>query len=268
MRNFVFRLAALAGVLFALGACADSPTQSDQQRATDLAAPVQDKQVTPQGCVADGGVCLLPPERGGWCDPYEELDFSCEDDDQCMTSVGDPTDVTVQGCPGDGGGTPPPGGDTGGGDPGTTTPPDTTGEPVCEIDCPAEEEEFDTDICPQPLRGKTVTALIPVAGRNHEFQFTGRMDRVNPLMGRSPAWYKISGPTVSEDNWWIAQDGTIQLVCWGRWRFRNTLWVGRVYLQASDLHMVMAPGHPDFGSQPPYPPTDPSYPPTYPTGAP
>jgi hypothetical protein len=104
----------------------------------------------------------------------------------------------------------------------------------------------DSDICPQPLRGKTVTTLIEIAGRNHEFQFTGRMSRVNPLVGRSPAWYNISGPTLSEDNWWIAESGTIQLVCWGGWRFRNTLWVGTVYLQASDLHMVMAPGHPDF----------------------
>jgi maltoporin len=44
----------------------------------------------------------------------------------------------------------------------------------------------------------------------------------------------------------MAERGKIQLVCWGRWRFRNTVWVGKVYVQATDLHMVMSPGHPDF----------------------
>ena len=68
MRNLVLHLAAIAGVVLTLGGCADSPTQPDQQRAPDLAAPAQDEQVTPQGCVV-GGVCLLPPVSGGWCEP-------------------------------------------------------------------------------------------------------------------------------------------------------------------------------------------------------
>lgn len=254
MRNLVFRLATIAGVLFTLGACADSPTQSD--RAPDLAGPAQDEQVvTPQGCVSDG-LCVLPPISGGWCEPWMELDWDCDDGGgECMTSVGDPTDpegsVGVQSCPG--------GGDTGGGGGGGSTPPpggtdpgdepcieSDTGScsPVCEIDCEPTTE--DNSICPQPLEGRTLTTLVNVAGRNHEFQFTGTMKRVNPLVGRSPAWYKISGPTASEDTWWIAESGNSQLVCWGRWHFRASLWLGTVYVNATDLHMVMGPGHPDF----------------------
>jgi hypothetical protein len=103
MRNFMFRLATIAGVLFTLGACADSPTQSDQQRAPDL--PVQAAQV--EGCVSDG-LCVLPPISGGWCEPWMELDWDC-DGGECEESVGDPTDpeesVGVQSCPGGGGGT-------------------------------------------------------------------------------------------------------------------------------------------------------------------
>lgn len=38
MRNLVLRLAAIAAVVLTTSACADSPTQSDQQRAPDLAA--------------------------------------------------------------------------------------------------------------------------------------------------------------------------------------------------------------------------------------
>jgi hypothetical protein len=255
VRNLTLRRATIVGVLAILGACADLPTRADQQRAPDL--PAQDAQV--QGCVSDG-LCPLPPISGGWCEPWMELDWDCDDGGgECEASVGDPSDpegaVSVQSCPGGGDGDTGGGGGVGGGGgdggsgPGTVCPTSDTGscpEPVCEIDCPAEEEEFDSDICPQPLRGRTVTTLIDVAGRNHEFQFTGRMNRVNPLMGRSPASYTISGPTLSEDGWWIAESGTIQLVCWGRWRFRNSLWVGSVFVQATDLHMVMAPGHPDF----------------------
>jgi hypothetical protein len=116
MRNLVLRLAAIAGVLFTVGACADSPTQSDQQRAPDL--PAQDAQV--QGCVSDG-LCVLPPISGGWCEPWMELDWDCDDGGgECMTSVGDPGDpqesVRVQSCPGGGGGGTGGGGDSGGGD--------------------------------------------------------------------------------------------------------------------------------------------------------
>lgn len=261
MRRLMLRLSVLAGVVLTLGACADSPTQADQQRAPDLAAPPQDEQVAPQGCVIDG-LCVLPPISGGWCDPYEELDWSCDDDGggECMTSVGDPTDpegaTTVQGCPGGGGGggggtAPPPGGDPG------TTPPDSTTYP-CELDCPAEEEEENSDICPQPVGGRTLTYLATIAGRSHEFKFTGTMGRVNPLQGRSPAWYEISGPHVSRDSWWIAERGKILLVCWGRWHFRNSVWLGTIVVQDDDLHFVMGPGHPDFENQPPYPPTYPT----------
>ena len=248
MRKFVLRLALLAGTALTLGACADSPTQPDQQRAPDLAAPAQDEQVAPQGCVIDG-LCVLPPISGGWCDPYEELDWSCDDGGgECMTSVGDPTDpeaaTTVQGCPGDGGG-------GGGGDLGGGTPPPPGGDPgteepdECEGECPSEEY---SDICPQPILGKVATALVPIAGMNHEFKFEGPFWRVNPLVGRSPAWYRIPRPTLSKDDWWMAESGNIQLVCWGRYQIilGTRTWVGTMYVQSTDLHVVMGPGHPDF----------------------
>lgn len=252
MRSLVLRLAVLAGAVLTLGACADSPTQSDQQRAPELAAPAHDDQVAPQGCVIDG-LCVLPPITVDGCNPYEQLDWLCEDDGgECMTSVGGPTDpewTTVQGCPGtggDGGGpgggtTPPPPSDDPG-DPGTVCPTSDTGE------CTPEEEEEYSDICPQPILGKVATALVNVAGRNHEFKFEGPFWRVNPLVGRSPAWYKIPRPTLSRDDWWMAESGTIQLVCWGRYVIvlGTRTWVGTMYVQSTDLHVVMAPGHPDF----------------------
>lgn len=242
MRNLVLRVAFLGAVL-TLGACADNPAQSDQQREADLAAAAQDEQVTPQGCVADGGVCQLPPERGGWCDPYEELDFSCDDDGQCMTSVGDPRDVTVQGCPGDGdagGGYEPP---PGGADPGTP-PPATDSIPDC-VDCNPPEEE--STICPQPFLGNVQPALITIAGRNHEFSFssTPTYPFTRLTGGRSPATYEIGLPTTSRDAWWIAQAGTITVWCRGAWITRKH-WVGTLTVVDSDLHMVMGPGHPDF----------------------
>lgn len=111
-------------MVLTLGACADSPTQPDQQRAPDLAA----HDVQAQGCVEDGGVCLLPPvSSDDPCDPYQQLDNSC-DDDTCMMSApagGRPSEpgrpaepgrpgggLTTQGCTDGGGGT---GGDGGGG---------------------------------------------------------------------------------------------------------------------------------------------------------
>lgn len=256
MRTFVLRLAVLAGAMLTLGACADSPTQSSEQRAPDLSAPALDEQVAPQGCVIDG-LCVLPPISGGWCEPWMELDWDCDNGGgDCMTSAGDPTDPewvpTVLGCPGDGaggggGGTPPPPG----GDPGTTCPTSDAGEcptePVCELDCPDDgEEEENTDICPQPIRGKVATAFLNVAGRNHEFKFEGVFRRVNPMIGRSPAWYSIDRPALSKDGWWMAERGNLLLVCWGRWTLRNSLWVGTIYVQDTELHLVMAPGHPDF----------------------
>lgn len=243
------RLAAIAGVVLTLGACADSPTQADQQRAPDLPATAKDEQVAPQGCVIDG-LCVLPPISGGWCDPYEELDWSCDDDGggECMTSVGDPTDpeggTIVQSCPGGGGGDPggggtipPPPSD----DPGTICPTSDTGE------CPPEEEEY-SDICPQPILGKVATALVPIAGRNHEFKFEGTFWRVNPLVGRSPAWYKMDQPALSKDSWWMAESGQLLLVCWGRYAVitGRRVWLGTMYVQDTELHVVMGPGHPDF----------------------
>jgi hypothetical protein len=228
MRKLVFRLVVLAGVVLTLGACADSPTQSDH--APDLAA--QDEQVvTPQGCVSDG-LCVLPPISGGWCEPWMELDWDC-DTGECLSTIGpsDPTDSTVQGCPGGGGDTGggggwDGGGDGGGGDPGT----------ICiELytePCPSEEEEEYSDICPQPILGKVAIALVPIAGRNHEFKFEGTFSRVNPLVGRSPAWYEMDQPALSKDSWWMAESGNLLLVCWGRYGViaGKRLWFGTVYV--------------------------------------
>lgn len=170
MRNLVLRLAVLATMVLTLGACADSPTQSD--RAPDLTVPAQGElEVTPQGCVSDG-LCVLPPISGGWCEPWMELDWDCDEGGgECEESIGEPADpeaaVGVHSCPGGGDGdnwggyTPPPGG-TGPGDPGTICIQSYT-EP-----CTPEEEEY-SDICPQPILGKVATALVPIAGRNHEF---------------------------------------------------------------------------------------------------
>jgi hypothetical protein len=109
------------------------------------------------------------------------------------------------------------------------------------------DEEY-SDICPQPLLGKVATALVPIAGRNHEFKFEGPFYRVNPLVGRSPAWYRIHRPALSNDSWWMAESGNIQLVCWGRYVtvLGSRVWGGTMYVQNTELHVVMGPGHPDF----------------------
>lgn len=194
-----------------------------------------------------------PTDTVNGCNPYEQLDWLCEDDGgECMTSVGDPIDpewTTVQGCPGIGGG----GGDPGGG--GTLPPPpgDDPGDPdtICATpdtgECPPEEEEY-TDICPQPIRGKVATAMVNIAGRSHEFKFEGTFWRVNSMVGRSPAWYKMDRPALSKDSWWMAEGGQLLLVCWGRYVtvMGTRVWGGTVYVQDTEIHVVMGPGHPDF----------------------
>lgn len=242
MRNLIIRLAFLGAVL-TLGACADSPTQADRRSAPDLAAPAQDARLAPQGCVLDG-LCSLPPiVVDGGCDPWMELDWSCDNGGECMTAAGDPTDpdstITIQGCPGGGGGgsgggyTPPPGSE-----------PNPPAEGECE-DCNPPEEE--STICPQPFLGNTQPALITVAGRNHEFQFRSTVTYPFKRLtgGRSPATYEIGLPTSSKDTWWIAERGTITVWCRGAWLTR-THWLGTMTVLESDLHMVMGPGHPDF----------------------
>jgi hypothetical protein len=229
-------------------------------------------EVTTPGPLLDGsgaggllsGECTRQADGSYLCPPI--TNDPVYPSDPCMESTGSADlESTTQSCPpsggddgstapppddgstgGDdpiGGGTPPPSGDDGTEQPGVECP-DSKCTPVCEVDC--EETTEDSDICPQPLGGRTLITLVNVAGRNHEFQFSGEMNRVNPLVGRSPAWYRISGPTASKDTWWIAESGNIQLVCWGRWHLRNSVWLGTVVVQATDLHMVMGPGHPDF----------------------
>lgn len=242
MRNPLSRLALLTGVLLTLSGCTDTPTQPDHPSARDVApaGPVLDDQV--QGCVLEG-LCILEPISPAPCDPWTSLDW-CEGD--CMTSVFQPLDQRVQTCPGGGG-------DGGPGDGGTPPPPPTDPGAICPTaddgSCiPEDASEEYSDICPQPILGKVATALVTIAGRNHEFKFEGPFWRVNPLRGRSPAWYEIRTPAASKDAWWIAESGNLQLVCWGRYQIilQTRTWVGTVYVQSSDLHVVMGPGHPDF----------------------
>lgn len=194
--------------------------------------------VTTQGCVTDG-VCALdpivvvaPPADPGDGDSGESGGGSGGGD-------------------GDGGGG---GGGTGGSDPCaysyTQLVPD---DPNCQNpEYPTPEEEADALSCPQELVGKVITALIPVAGRNHEFSFTGSLGRGMTRVGaaRSPATYEIAGPTASRDAWWIAERGTVKVNCNGYYSpsaFGYKLWIGRAsYAGSSDLHMVMGPGHPAF----------------------
>ena len=245
MRNLVLRIAAIAGVVFTLGACGDNPTHPEQQqRAPDVVVPALDAQA-PMGCVIEG-MCVLPPLIvDGGCDPWESLDW-CDPGD-CMTSVPwNPDSQGTMGCPGGGGA---PGG--GGGAPPPPTGPDAicpTADTGSCLPGEAEGEEEYSDICPQPIQGKVATALVPIAGRNHEFKFEGPFWRVNPLVGRSPAWYRIARPKLSKDDSWMAESGYIQLVCWGRYQIilGTRTWVGTMYVQSTDLHVVMGPGHPDF----------------------
>jgi len=89
MLKVVLRLTTFAGMVFALGGCADSPTTANQPH--DLSpgeAPLLDNQ-TVQGCVSDG-VCTLDPVspapgEPAECDPYTSLDW-CGDDGDCSSS--------------------------------------------------------------------------------------------------------------------------------------------------------------------------------------
>lgn len=186
-----------------------------------------------QGCVWDG-MCVLDPIVVIAPPPDED-----EDDDG--------------GDSGGGGG-----GGAGGGQGGDGTCAESYPQLVVEDpDCgspeyPTEEEEADARSCPQRLVGKVITALIPVAGRNHEFSFEGAVGRpmVRTGAARSPATFEISGPTVSRDAWWIAERGTVKVNCTGGYSpsaFGYRLWIGVAsYAGDSDLHMVMGPGHPEF----------------------
>jgi hypothetical protein len=116
----------------------------------------------------------------------------------------------------------------------------------------AAEEEADAFSCPANLVGKVITALIAVAGRNHEFRFDGKIGAPMRRIGRaqSPANYRIAHPTVSEHSWWVAESGTVLVRCTGVHTpptMEYSIWLGVAsYAGRSDLHMVMGPGHPEF----------------------
>jgi agmatine/peptidylarginine deiminase len=58
----------------------------------------------------------------------------------------------------------------------------------------------------------------------------------------------IARATVSDDGWWIADSGTIQVNCSGVYSpnaFGFRLWIGTAtYAGTSDLHMILGPNHP------------------------
>jgi hypothetical protein len=100
MRKFVQPLSAIAGMLLALGACADSPTAGSQPH--DLAtaeAPLLDQTIS--GCVGDrDGVCMLDPVIvDPYCDPWMSLDW-CEGDDCAYsdTAATGPEFQATMGC--------------------------------------------------------------------------------------------------------------------------------------------------------------------------
>jgi hypothetical protein len=115
-----------------------------------------------------------------------------------------------------------------------------------DTDPPPPEEEDESRNCPAVLSGKVITAGIEVAGIMHTFKFDGPMTRISGP--RSPARYEISHPTVSEDSWWIAEAGWIEVNCNGVYSpnaFGFRLWIGTAsYAGESDLHMVRGPNHP------------------------
>ena len=247
MRNDVLlrRPAALV-VLLILGACSDVTTPGPLLDGSG-AGGVQSGECTKQA----NGSYLCPPVTN---DPVYPADPCTE---LIESTGGGDIESTTQSCPpsgDDGGGSPapPPDDGTGGDEPidgGGETPPPSGGgteEPGLECyDCNPPEEE--SNICPQPFLGNVQPALIPVAGRSHEFRFSSTVTYPFTRLtgGRSPATYEIGLPTASKDAWWIAQAGTITVWCRGAWITRK-LWVGTLTVVDSDLHMVMGPGHPDF----------------------
>lgn len=134
-------------VVVLTAACVDSPTEPQGRSERVGTRPAYDSQ-TVQGCVTDG-YCVLPPISSGECDPYLELDWSCDDGGDCMTSqpgdVSDTEIVPLSACPapgtgiGKGGGPigPPPD------EPMEPVPGDTcrTGEPI--VDAPAVWGQFE-----------------------------------------------------------------------------------------------------------------------------
>lgn len=151
--------------MLTLGACADNPTQSGQQRTPDL----------------DGRRGSLPNENS----------VQCTDGAVCL----DPIIVIGDPGGGDGGGWSGGGGDDGGGsDPGgRECMASSGGEPVLQGCTGGGSEpdpgEDESTICPQPFIGNVQPTLITVAGRNHEFQFHSSLTYPFTRLtgGRSPA---------------------------------------------------------------------------------
>jgi hypothetical protein len=100
--------------------------------------------------------------------------------------------------------------------------------------------------CPSNLQ-KVVTALINVAGTNHQFDFEGPLVRISTAT--SPARYAIN-PTISKDGQWAATEGWIKVTCVGAYTPSiggARLWLGSAtYAGESDLHLVYGPQHPSF----------------------
>lgn len=91
-----------------LAACADSPTGPERVAETSTSIPVQEQGA--ESGLAD--CCVLEPiivigDPGGDCDPYTQLDNSCDGGGECMAGTGSPASPQEQGmsgCHGGGGG--------------------------------------------------------------------------------------------------------------------------------------------------------------------
>lgn len=215
--------------LLVLGACTDLGTLPSAPASPQLSL-TDDPTVgeNPPDYPMCGGTCVLPPVVvDGGCRQEREI---CEEPPKPEPIGGGP-------LPSD------PGGGGGGGASIPTPGPEDEDGVASDCDPEAIDCEAESDICPQPLRGRTLPYMATIAGRNHQFRFEGTMQRQGS--GRSPATYAIARPTASKDMWWIAESGTIQTVCMGRWIARR-LWIGTIYVIGDDLHFVMGPNHPDF----------------------
>jgi hypothetical protein len=183
-------------------------------------APPPGEGVSTMGCVSDG---------------------ECELEPITVTVSPLPVDnCNVMGCSTEGGGAG--GGDIAGGGGTATGSTSGPGSPMPDDSTSVD----DAGSCPDILSGKVITALIPVAGSNHQFDFDGRMTKIP---GTSPARYNVN-PTVSSDGQWMATQGWITVSCVGAYTppvFGVRLWIGNAsYAGASDLHMIYGPQHPSF----------------------
>lgn len=157
MRGMLLRILSLAGVVLTFGACQDAPMSPDARTsAADLTVVEAPDEADQSPSCCDPVIVVVPGPGTEDCDPYMQLDNSCDDGGggQCITSTGDEGGElqTVSGCPDPGsGGSPSPGGpcysaSCGGGDGGAAPPDDG------DLECvPAIHPECEKPLTPEDL---------------------------------------------------------------------------------------------------------------------